>query len=69
VEERQFARSIGISEREAKDWEKVVVKTVTGVLPNNPVMGPETVAIFHGRCTTFDIRKEKVLIGRSTKSI
>uniref|UniRef100_A0A915LGR7 Microspherule protein N-terminal domain-containing protein n=1 Tax=Meloidogyne javanica TaxID=6303 RepID=A0A915LGR7_MELJA len=69
VEERQFTRNAAICERETKEWEgaAVLVSNIIGIMPSEPIMSPETVGLFCGRCTTFDVRKERVLIGRSTK--
>ena len=71
MEERQFTRNAAICERETKEWEgaAVLVSNIIGIMPSEPIMSPETVGLFCGRCTTFDVRKERVLIGRSTKSL
>jgi hypothetical protein len=45
VEERQFTRNTIIAEREANEWEGVVVKTITGITPNNPTMTSETIGV------------------------
>ncbi|KAI1731647.1 FHA domain-containing protein [Ditylenchus destructor] len=66
IEERQSTRNVVVSEREAQEWEKVFVKAVTGV-SSSIQMAPDTIAVLRGRSVTFDIRKDKALIGRSTR--
>ncbi|KAL3098721.1 hypothetical protein niasHT_024475 [Heterodera trifolii] len=68
VEERQFARSALITERETNDWQNVFVGAITGVPTSLPNMSPNSMGILFGRTTTYDIRDDKVLIGRSTRN-
>lgn len=68
VEERQFTRSTLISEREANDWKSVFVRAIAGIPPLHSNMPLESIGMLRGRSTTYDIRKEVVLLGRSTKS-
>uniref|UniRef100_A0A914I9D8 FHA domain-containing protein n=1 Tax=Globodera rostochiensis TaxID=31243 RepID=A0A914I9D8_GLORO len=66
VEERQFARSALVAEREMNDWQNVFVSAITGIPASLPNMSPNSMGILFGKTTTYDIRDDKVLIGRST---
>lgn len=68
VEERQFSRSALISEREMNEWQSVFVSAIVGIPPPHPEMSSHSMAFLYGKTTAYDIRKDRVLIGRSTKS-
>lgn len=66
VEDRNYARDLQNTNQEVEEWEKVLTKAVTGI--NHAIQfDRDTMAVLKGRCVSFDIRKDRVLIGRSTQ--
>lgn len=66
VDMRNLTRNVVISERETQEWEKIIVKSIVGINQINQ-MAPDTVAVLRGRTVTYDIRKDRAIIGRSTR--
>jgi microspherule protein 1 len=66
VEDRNFMRDLQSANLEVEEWERVLTRAVTGI--NHAIQfDRDTMAVLKGRCVSFDIRKERVLIGRSTQ--
>lgn len=66
VEDRNFMRELQGANLEVEEWERVLTKAVTGI--NHAIQfDRDTMAVLKGRCVSFDIRKDRVLIGRSTQ--
>ncbi|CAD5209367.1 unnamed protein product [Bursaphelenchus xylophilus] len=66
ADHRNVAQDLFNSMIDMDEWEKVVTKAVTGV-SNALQFDRDTLAVLKGRCVSFDIRKDRVLIGRSTQ--
>lgn len=66
VEERNLTRNVVAAERDAIEWESVAMEYITGIQTQHQ-MAADSRATVKGRCVSFDIRKEKVLLGRNTK--
>ncbi|KAI6182474.1 FHA domain-containing protein [Aphelenchoides bicaudatus] len=66
VEDRNFMRELQNTNQEVEEWERVLTRAVTGI--NHVIQfDKDTMAVLKGRCVSFDIRKDRVLIGRSTQ--
>jgi hypothetical protein len=66
VEDRNFMRELQNANLEVEEWERVLTRAVTGI--NHTIQfDKDTMAVLKGRCVSFDIRKDRVLIGRSTQ--
>lgn len=66
VEERHVVQDLHNSMVDVEEWEKVVTRAVTGVAQSLK-FDKDTMGILKGRCVSFDIRKDRVIIGRSTQ--
>ncbi|KAI6233014.1 FHA domain-containing protein [Aphelenchoides fujianensis] len=66
VEERNYLRDLQRANLESDEWEKVLIRAVKGI-PHLIEFDRDTMAVLKGRCVSFDIRKDRVLIGRSTQ--
>lgn len=66
VENRNFMRELQNTNLEVEEWERVLTRAVTGI--NHAIQFErDTLAVLKGRCVSFDIRKDRVYIGRSTQ--
>ncbi|KAI6178250.1 FHA domain-containing protein [Aphelenchoides besseyi] len=66
VEERNHLQDLQRTNLEADEWEKVLTRAVTGIT-HLVEFDRDTMAVLKGRCVSFDIRKDRVLIGRATQ--
>lgn len=65
-DERSIANDLYHCLVDVDEWERVAVSAVTGV-SNALQFDHNTLAVLKGRCVSFDIRKDRALIGRSTQ--